>query len=210
MNLTRALLALPIISFTVYAADKPVDMADPTAVYSSFGANAYTNGDLDLSAGLAWGKNMLAIESKQGFDALNVRYANMDLWNGIGVYAESTAQLDKEFGTTASIGAVSTWHVVDNWTIYPVLTVGGMELTEENWITTGTAGLYNRFNLSHGFSLGLDPFYTYGESDFNSINVDAFVSYQVKNHQIRIGYSGAETSYSDFEGESYIKYKMAF
>ncbi|GEA52287.1 hypothetical protein VIN01S_30910 [Vibrio inusitatus NBRC 102082] len=210
LNFLRTLLILPFISISVFSAEKPVDMADPTAVYSSVGGHFYTDGDFDLSAGFAWGKNMLAVESKQGFDALNVRYAHMNLWNGVGVYAESTVQLEEDLGTTASIGAVSTWNVGKVWTMYPILTIGGMELTEDNWITTGTVGVYNRFKLGHGFSLGLDPFYTFGESDFHSTYVDTFVSYQYKNHQIRVGYNDSEGEFSDFDGEGYIEYKMAF
>ncbi|GAD90963.1 MULTISPECIES: hypothetical protein [Vibrio] len=195
---------------------KAVDMADPTAVYSSVGAHLYTNGDLDLSAGFAWGKNMLAVESKQGMDALNVRYAHMNLWQGIGVYAESTLQLENDFGTSASIGAVSTLQVGDSWTIYPIATLGSMEIIEDKWITTGTIGVYNRFKLGSGFSLGVDPFYTLGESGYESIYVDTFISYQYKNHQIRLGYNASESQHNrvnsntGFTGEGYLEYKMAF
>ncbi|GAB7218791.1 hypothetical protein [Vibrio comitans] len=216
--LLACLYLVPAITFAQSDANqsKSVDMADPTAVYSSVGAHLYTNGDFDLSAGLAWGKNMLAVESKQGMDAINVRYAHMDLWQGIGVYAESTLQLDNDFGTSASIGAVSTLKVGEVWTIYPIATLGSIEVIEDEWIATGTVGFYNRFKLGSGFSLGIDPFYTLGESDYESIYVDTFISYQYKNHQIRLGYNGSESkskvlnSSTDFDGEGYLEYKMAF
>ncbi|WP_132765312.1 hypothetical protein [Vibrio crassostreae] len=185
-------------------------MADPTAVYSSVGAHAYTNGDLDLSAGLAWGKSVLAVESKGGFDAFNVRYAKMNMWNGVGIYAESTIQTEKDFGTTASVGAVGTYSLNNRWTMYPILTFGSTEHIEDDWIATGTVGVYNRFKLGSGFSLGIDPFYTIGESNYESTYIDSFVNYQYKNHQIRIGYNGSESHVTDFDGEGYIEYKMAF
>lgn len=189
---------------------KQLDMADPTAVYSSVGAHLYTNGDLDLSAGFAWGKNMLAVESKGGFDAANIRYAHMNLWNNLGVYAESTIEFEDNFGSTATIGAVSTLKAGDWITFYPILTLGGLEVREDKWIATTTVGTYTRIKLVNGFSLGLDPFLTYGESDYNSLSTDVFINYQYQNHQVRLGYIGSSVESSDFEGEGYLEYKMAF
>ncbi|GAM74706.1 hypothetical protein JCM19241_1049 [Vibrio ishigakensis] len=186
------------------------DMADPTAVYSSVGAHLYTNGDLDLSAGFAWGKNLLGVESKGGFDALNFRYAHMNLWNNLGVYAESTVQMEEDFGSTATVGAISTLKLGNRLTFYPILTLGGLEVREDKWITTTTFGTYTRFKLEKGFSLGLDPFVTYGESDYNSLSADVFVNYQYRNHQVRLGYTGSSVESSDFDGEGYLEYKMAF
>ncbi len=190
--------------------EEQVDMADPTAVYSSVGAHQYADGNFDLSAGLAWGKNVVAVESKDGFDAVNVRYAQMNLWNGIGVYAESTIQLENDFGTSASVGAVGTYSVGTLWTMYPILTVGSTEHIEDDWIATSTVGVYNRFKIGSGFSIGVDPFYTIGESGYENIYVDTFINYQYKNHQIRLGYNGSESHKTNFDGEGYIEYKMAF
>ncbi|GAM55095.1 hypothetical protein JCM19231_1911 [Vibrio ishigakensis] len=195
---------------------KSVDMADPTAVYSSVGARLDADGNFDVTTGFSWGSNLLLAETKDGFDALKFRYAHMNLWNSIGVYAESKIELDGNSGSTASIGGISTIQINDSLKFHPVLVLGGLEIEEDDWIATSTLGLYTRAKLYPGLSLGFDPFISVGESGYNSFSADLFLSYQMGNNQIRLGYTGSSMEYDDldydksFDGEAYIQYKIAF
>ncbi len=63
-------------------------MGDPTAIYSSVGAEYDTDGTFDVSFGLAFGRHLLLVETKEGMDSLSATYANMT--QGSGFYAEMT------------------------------------------------------------------------------------------------------------------------
>ncbi len=204
------ILIFSVLCFTVSAEDKAVDMSDPTAVYSSVGGVVNEDGDIDLSVGAAWGNNLLSIESKQNFDAVNVRYAYMKLWKGLGIYVDSTYQIEADQGSSIGAGIIYSLPVNKVFQIYPVVTLGGMELIEGEWIATATFGAYARFQLGNGFSVGLDPFYTTGEDSFSITSLDSFLAYQYKTQQVRLGFIGSEVNKADFDGSAYIKYKYAF
>jgi|GEM_PF-6121661 len=184
----------------VMAADK-VDMSDPTAVYSSVGTSFTSSGEVDLSAGFAWGEHLLSIETKQGADALSTRYAWMR--EGKGLYAEG--YFDHESETqSGSVGYIHTFQLHEKIKIYPLamLGVSNNEMTSDT-IATGTVGMYTRIDIGSGFHLGVDPFYTVGENDYDQYSLDSFVGKQIDNHRVRVGVNSAEE-------EMYFKWQMAF
>ncbi|MGF1719342.1 hypothetical protein L4D20_04760 [Vibrio kyushuensis] len=181
--------------------EKNVDMSDPTAVYSSVGTSMSSDGDIDVSAGFAWGKNLLSIETKQGTDALNTRYAWMT--EGKGIYAEAYFNRDTET-QSGSVGYIHTFELSETIKIYPLAMVGiNNDELSNTTIATGTIGMYTRINIGSGFHLGVDPFYTLGESDHKTHSVDTFVGKQIDNHRVRVGVNSAEE-------EMYFKWQMAF
>ncbi|AJR06207.1 hypothetical protein C9J03_26050 [Photobacterium gaetbulicola] len=174
-----------------------VNMADPTAVYSSVGMGIAANGDVDASFGLAFGKHGMSLESKKGFDELKARYYWMN--EGQGFYTEGYFGGDVESLTG---GYVATWKAMEKVTFYPVLTIGvnKNQVTDDS-IAIGMAGFYSRIN-HNAWHIGFDNFYSFGEDDYDLYTYDAFVGYQIKNHRIRAGYDSNE--------EAYLKWQMAF
>lgn len=189
---------------------KSIDMSDPTAVYSSVGGVINADGDVDLSFGAGWGTNLFSIESRQNFDAFNVRYAKMQLWKGLGLYVDATFQIEADTGSTVGIGGIYALPISKVFQFYPILTVGGIELTEGDWSTSATFGVYSRIQLGNGFSIGIDPFYTTAENDFSTTSLDSFLGYQYKTHMLRFGFLGSETNHTSYDSKGYIKYKFGF
>ncbi|MGF1753438.1 hypothetical protein L4C33_07565 [Vibrio makurazakiensis] len=192
-------LALSIISPTVLAEE--LDMSDPTAIYSSVGTSFTSDGEVDVSAGFAWGEHLLSLETKQGADALSARYAWMT--EGKGLYAEG--YFNHETDTqSASLGYIHTFQVHEKIKLYPLAMVGvnSNDVTDKT-IATGTLGMYSRVDIGSGFHLGVDPFYTVGEGDYDSFSVDSFVGKQIDNHRVRVGVNSADE-------EMYFKWQMAF
>ncbi|WP_394246548.1 hypothetical protein [Vibrio profundi] len=189
-----------LLSAPTLAADK-VDMSDPTAVYSSVGTSFTSSGEVDLSAGFAWGEHLLSIETKQGADALSTRYAWMR--EGRGLYAEG--YFDHELDTqSGSVGYIHTFQLHEKIKIYPLAMLGvNNNQNTDSTIATGTVGMYTRIDIGSGFHLGVDPFYTVGENDYDHYSVDSFVGKQIDNHRVRVGVNSAEE-------EMYFKWQMAF
>ncbi|USD42776.1 hypothetical protein J4N42_19345 [Vibrio sp. SCSIO 43135] len=198
LSLASACIAVPAVAEE--QAKKGVDMSDPTAVYSSVGTSFTSEGNVDLSAGFAWGKNLLSIETKNGADAINARYAWMT--DGRGVYGE--AYFNHETDTVSgSVGYIHTFKVHEKVKLYPLAMVGFNDNDITDTMLTGTIGMYTRVDIGSGFHLGLDPFYTVGEGDYDSHSVDTFVGKQVDNHRVRVGINSADE-------ELYFKWQMAF
>ncbi|OBT09502.1 hypothetical protein A9264_08885 [Vibrio sp. UCD-FRSSP16_10] len=205
-----------------------VDMSDPTAVYSSVGiylSSNYTEDNdplVDASVGFGWGNNLLSIETKSGMDAINGRYAKMGLYKGLGLYVDATYQFEDndESAYALNVGGIYALKINETLQFYPIATVGyGDALSENDRIDRHsmlyTVGTYSRVQLGKGWSLGVDPFYTYADGNHIStsiVSLDTFVSYQVKTHQFRVGaeHSWASDIRDDTDGSIYAKYKFAF
>lgn len=225
-------LSLVLLLAASCGANAATDMSDPTAVYSSVGVNySFDYGDseeleshnVDVSVGFGWSNNMLSLETKSNAEAINARYAKMNILGSLGLYTDITynekdINLNNESAYTLSVGGVYSLRLNETFQFYPVATVGfaGITDTEGEAPILYTLGSYNRVQLGHGFSLGLDPFYTMVDgTEYDALKVDTFVSYQVNNHQFRLGAEASwdsESSYDDKEdqGLAYLKYKFAF
>jgi len=188
-----------------------IDMGDPTAVYSSVGAEYNSDGTLDLSVGVASGRHLLLVESKQGFYALKATYANMS--QGSGFYAETTFNQDVR---SLSAGYMTTFKMGERVTFYPVAMLGYSNYENIDYVTpTATLGVYTRVNIAPGWQLGLDPFVTaYGKEDkgglFSTLSTDIFVGYQYKQHRFRLGYASSVVSSDKDDHSMFINYKVAF
>ena len=209
-SINSLVLLSAMTTLSVTANGKDIDMSDPTAVYSSVGGVINEDGDVDLSVGAGWGNNLLSVESRQNFDALNVRYARMKLWKGLGLYIDATHQIEADFGSTFGIGGIYALPINKVFQFYPIITVGGMEQMKGEWSGSATFGVYSRIQLGKGFSVGIDPFYTTSENSFSSTTLDSFLGYQYKTHMFRFGLLGSDTNSTDYDSKAYIKYKFGF
>ena len=197
----RLLIPLLLLPSALLHAQEPekekakIDMGDPTAIYSSLGTEYNSDGTLDVSVGLASGRHLLLVETKQGFDALSATYANMT--QGSGFYAETTFNQDVR---SLSAGYVSTFKMGKTVTFYPVGMLGYTNYDNINYITpTATLGVYTRINIAPGWQLGVDPFVSvYGKEDqggvFSTLSTDMFVGYQYQQHRFRLGYASSVVS----------------
>ena len=213
----RLLMILLLLPTTlVHAADekaesKQVDMGDPTAIYSSFGTEYDSDGTLDVSLGVASGRHLLLVETKEGFDALKATYANMS--QGSGFYAESTFNKDIR---SLSAGYITTFKMGETVTFYPVGMLGYTNYDNLDYVTpTATLGVYTRINIAPGWQLGLDPFVTaYGKEDqggvFSTLSTDMFVGYQYQQHRFRVGYASSIVSSNKDDHSIFFNYKVAF
>lgn len=195
------IVPISLLAFSPAVLADEVDMSDPTAVYSSVGTSFTSDGEVDLSAGFAWGEHLLSIETKQGADALSTRYAWMR--EGRGLYAEGYFN-DETETQSGSVGYIHTFQIHEKIKLYPLAMVGinNNDMTDTT-IATGTVGMYTRIDIGSGFHLGLDPFYTFGESGYDSYSLDSFIGKQIDNHRVRVGVNSAEE-------EMYFKWQMAF
>lgn len=190
---------------------KKVDMGDPTAVYSSFGAEYNSDNTLDMSVGIASGRHLLLVESKGGFDALSATYANMT--QGSGFYAETTFNQDVR---SLSAGYITTFKVGKVVTFYPVAMLGYNNNDALDFVTpTAIAGVYTRINVAPGWQLGLDPFVSaYGKDNedgvFTTLSTDMFVGYQYEQHRFRLGYASSLVSSDKDDHSMFFNYKIAF
>ncbi|MGR4988283.1 hypothetical protein ACPV3U_01780 [Vibrio rotiferianus] len=179
-----------------------VDMADPTAVYSSFGAEVNSE-DGDMSIGIASGRHLALLESKGGFDKLKLTYANMT--DGQGFYTEIGGNKDIR---NVSAGYIMTFKF-DALVIYPVAMLGytNNEVIDD-YDMTSTVGWYTRYKFGDNFHLGLDPFYSsqYGTEYLDSLSTDLFIGYQRGRHRFRVGVN----MISNDEEQYFANYKVAF
>lgn len=208
------LLLLPAASLWAEAAEKDeqkIDMGDPTAIYSSLGTEYNTDGTLDVSVGVASGRHLLLVETKEGFDALSATYANMT--QGSGFYAETTFNQDVR---SLSAGYVTTFKMGETVTFYPVGMLGYTNYENIDYVTpTATVGVYTRINIAPGWQLGLDPFVSaYGKEDeggvFSTLSTDMFVGYQYQQHRFRVGYASSIVSSDKDDHSVFFNYKIAF
>ncbi len=179
-----------------------VDMADPTAVYSSLGAEVNTAG-VDMSVGVASGRHLALLESKDGFDKLKLTYANMK--DGQGFYTEVGGYSDVR---NVSAGYIMTFKL-DALVIYPVAMLGYTNNeVQDDYDMTSTLGWYTRYKFADNFHLGLDPFYSsqYGSEYLDSLSTDLFVGYQHGRHRVRLGVN----MISNDEEQYFLNYKVAF
>ena len=197
----RKIIVFIAFSFSMSLQAK-VDMADPTAVYSSFGAEVNTEG-VDMSVGFASGRHLALLESKDGFDKLKLTYANMK--EGQGFYTEVGGNKDIR---NVSAGYIMTLKF-EALTIYPVAMLGytNNEVVDE-YDMTSTLGWYTRYKWGDNFHLGLDPFYSsqYGSEYLDSLSADLFLGYQYGRHRLRLGVN----MLSNDDEQYFLNYKIAF